>query len=187
MQSRATVPVALPRSTTLFPTFSPLHAPEKISQEELGLLLSLRGRLKQLQGQIERLEEESLKTRLEAGAVIEPGDHSAAIRESFRRNISWKDVCSRLAKRLGYDPDVYTSRVLNATKPTRTASLQRVALTPKLAGYTCVSAHGQRVRHRYSCAVGVAPTRNPPRERRNHHGFAPAILVCHSTRFGQEQ
>jgi hypothetical protein len=97
-------------------------AVELISQNELALLLSLRGRLKQIQEQV-AAEEESLKTRLEAGAVVEAGDHSATLRENLRRNVSWKDVVCRLAERLGYDPDAYTSSVLTHTKPTRSISL----------------------------------------------------------------
>ena len=97
-------------------------AVETINQTELQLLLSLRGRLKQLQEEI-ATEEESLKTRLEAGAIIEPGDHVAELKENLRRNVSWKDVVCRLAQRLGYDPDAYTSSVLTHTKPTRTISL----------------------------------------------------------------
>jgi hypothetical protein len=84
--------------------------------------LSLRGRLKQLQDDI-AAEEESLKTRLESGAEVEAGDHSATLRENLRRNVSWKDVVCRLAERLGYDPDAYTSSVLTHTKPTRSISL----------------------------------------------------------------
>jgi hypothetical protein len=96
---------------------------EQINQTELQLLLSLRGRLKQLESEI-ATEEESLKTRLEAGAVIEPGNHCASLKENSRRSVPWKEVVCKLAVRLGYDPDAYTSRVLSATKPTRTVSLE---------------------------------------------------------------
>jgi hypothetical protein len=97
-------------------------ATEPISQIELQLLLSLRGRLKQLQEEI-AAEEESLKTRLESGAEVEAGDHFAELKENSRRNVSWKVVVCRLAERLGYDPDAYTSSVLTHTKPTRSISL----------------------------------------------------------------
>ena len=113
--SAQTLPYVVP-----FPQSVP--AKEVISQTELGLLLSLRGRLKQLQEEVAAAEE-SLKTRLEAGAQIEPGDHVAELRENLRRNVSWKDVVCRLATRLGYEPDAYTSSVLTHTKPTRTVSL----------------------------------------------------------------
>src|ERR1700676_397038 len=97
-------------------------AAETIHQTEHQLLLSLRGRLKQLQEEI-ATEEESLKTRLEAGAVIEPGDHTAQLKENNRRNVSWKDVAIRLANRLKWDGEMYCARVLAATKPTKTVSL----------------------------------------------------------------
>ena len=77
-------------------------AVEKISQLELGLLISLRGRLKQLQNEV-AAEEESLKTRLEAGAIVEPGDRTAALKENNRRSVAWKDVAIRLADRLKLD------------------------------------------------------------------------------------
>jgi hypothetical protein len=98
-------------------------AKEIISQTELGLLLSLRGRLKQLQDQI-ATEEESLKTRLAAGAVVEPGDHAAELKDNSRRSVAWKDVCIRLADRLKLDGEMYCARVLAATKPTKTVSLE---------------------------------------------------------------
>jgi len=98
-------------------------AVETISQTELQLLLSLRGRLKQLQAQVDA-EESSLKLRLESGAEIEAGDHVASLKETSRRSVAWKDVVCRLAQRLGYDPDAYTSSVLTHTKPTRSVSLE---------------------------------------------------------------
>jgi hypothetical protein len=98
-------------------------AVEQIGQLEIELLLALRGRLKQLQEEI-ATEEESLKTRLEAGAIIEPGDHTAQLKENNRRNVSWKDVAIRLANRLKWDGEMYCARVLAATKPTKTVSLE---------------------------------------------------------------
>jgi hypothetical protein len=98
-------------------------AKETISQTELGLLLSLRGRLKQLQDQI-ATEEQSLKARLAAGAIIEPGDHTAELKENNRRNVAWKAVVCRLALRLKMDGEAYCDRVLAATKPTKTVSLE---------------------------------------------------------------
>ncbi|HVB55855.1 MAG TPA: hypothetical protein VNE63_05400 [Candidatus Acidoferrales bacterium] len=96
---------------------------EAISQNELVLLLSLRGRLKQLQEEI-ATEEESLKTRLESGAEIEPGDHTATLKENSRRSVGWKDVAIRLANRLKLDGEMYCARVLAATKPTKIVSLE---------------------------------------------------------------
>jgi hypothetical protein len=104
-----------------FPQTAP--AVEVIHQTELALLLSLRSRLKQIQEHI-AVEEESVKTRIEAGAVIEPGDHTAELKENNRRSVPWKEVCIRLANRFKLDGDVYCSRVLAATKPTKTVSLE---------------------------------------------------------------
>jgi len=58
-----------------------------------------------------------------SGATLEPGDHRAELKENFRRNVSWKDVTVRLAKRLRMDGEAYCSKVLNSTKPTRSVSL----------------------------------------------------------------
>ena len=114
MATQQTVPHSL--SVVLFP------APQIISQVELGLLLSLRGRLLQLQAQVEQAEQ-SLKARLEKGAILEPGDHRAELRENFRRNVAWKDVVMRLAERLRMNGEAYCAKVLGSTKPTRTVSL----------------------------------------------------------------
>ena len=97
-------------------------AVKAITQTEVELLLSLRGRLKQLEEQVSA-EEESLKTRLESGAVVEPGDHTVSLKESFRRNVSWKAIVIRLALRLKMDGEAYCARVLAATQPSRTVSV----------------------------------------------------------------
>jgi hypothetical protein len=97
-------------------------AVEPITQLELELLLSLRNRLKNLESQV-AAEEAALKSRLEAGATVDPGVHVAELKESFRRNVSWKDVVIRLANRLKLDGEAYCSKVLAATKPSRTVSL----------------------------------------------------------------
>ena len=100
----------------------PFPAPNPITQTELALLLGMRGRLHQLQGQVEEAEQ-SIKTRLETGAFLEPGDHRAELKENFRRNVSWKDVVVRLAERLRMDGEAYCGKVLASTKPSRTVSL----------------------------------------------------------------
>jgi hypothetical protein len=100
----------------------PFPAPQGITQLELAALLSLRGRLHQLQEQVESAEQ-SIKTRLETGATLEPGDLRAELKENFRRNVSWKDVTVRLAKRLRMNGEAYCAKVLNSTKPTRSISL----------------------------------------------------------------
>lgn len=105
------------------PFVVPLKVPATpITQLELAAFLSLRARLPQLQAQVEAAEE-SIQVRLESGAELEIGDHRAELKESFRRNVSWKDVVIRLANRLKMDGEIYCARVLAGTKPTRTVSL----------------------------------------------------------------
>jgi len=115
MASREIVPHVVP-----FPQSVPS---QQISQTELALLLSLRGRLSQLETQVADAEE-SLKARLQAGATVEAGDHSAELKDHSRRNVSWKDVARRLADRLKLDGEMYCARVLAATRPTKTVSLE---------------------------------------------------------------
>jgi hypothetical protein len=103
-------------------TVVPFPAPKPITQLELTLLLSLRGRLHQLEERVNQAEQ-SIKTRLETGAFLEPGDHHAELKENFRRNVSWKDVVVRLAERLRMDGEAYCTKVLSSTKPSRTISL----------------------------------------------------------------
>lgn len=100
----------------------PFPAPQAVTQLELVTLLSLRGRLRQLEEQVQQAEQ-SIKTRLETGATLEPGDHRAELKENFRRNVSWKDVVIRLAERLRMDGEAYCAKVLSSTKPSRTVSL----------------------------------------------------------------
>jgi len=101
----------------------PFPAPQAITQLELTALLSLRARFNQIEKQIETAES-SIKSRLEAGCSIEEGDHVAELKENFRRNVSWKDVATRLANKLYYGKGLsYVERVLRKTKPSRTLSL----------------------------------------------------------------
>ena len=104
------------------PLTQAIPAVEAVTQTELRLLLSLRGRLCQLQEQLET-EEQGIQARLEAGAPIEPRNHTARLEERFRRNVAWKEVVARLADRLGLDGEAYCANVLGNTKPTRTVSL----------------------------------------------------------------
>jgi hypothetical protein len=97
-------------------------AVEPIAQLELELFLSLCNRLDALKEQV-AAEEAALKARLEAGASVDPGVHVAELKEHFRRNVAWKDVVIRLANRLKLNGEAYCSKVLAATKPSRTVSL----------------------------------------------------------------
>jgi hypothetical protein len=101
----------------------PFPAPETVTQLELSALLSLRGRLHQLEGQVESAES-SIKSRLQAGGSVEEGDHSVELKTSLRRNVSWKDVATRLADKLYFGKGLnYVERILRKTKPTPSTSL----------------------------------------------------------------
>jgi hypothetical protein len=119
MATQQSIPQSIEQSKL---TVVPFPAPQPITQLELTVLLSLRGRLHQLQEQVEAAER-SIKTRLESGAELESGDHRAELKENFRRNVSWKDVVIRLAERLRMDGEAYCAKVLASTKPSRSVSL----------------------------------------------------------------
>lgn len=53
---------------------------QTITQVELALFLSLRGRLQQLEEQVAAAQDD-IKARLEAGAIVQPGDHIARLDE----------------------------------------------------------------------------------------------------------
>ncbi len=93
-----------------------------ITQLELAALLSLRGRLLQLEQQVEA-EEQSVKARLEAGAPVEPGDHTARLEKHFRASIAWKEKAIDLAERLGLNGQAWAQNVLTHTAKTPTVSL----------------------------------------------------------------
>ncbi len=65
-----------------------------------------------------------LRSRLECGAAVEPGIHTAELKENHRRNVAWKAVAVRLANRLKMNGEAYAKRVLASTRPTRSVSLE---------------------------------------------------------------
>jgi hypothetical protein len=98
--------------------------PNPITQFELLAILSLRNRARQLVEQVEEAEA-SVRVRLDSGATVEAGEHSACLRESLRRNVSWRHVAERLGDRL-YGEDrgqAYCENVLKNTRPSRSISL----------------------------------------------------------------
>ena len=102
----------------------PFPAPQGVTQLELAALLSLRGRLSQIEKQVEDAEQ-SIKTRLEKGCAVEEGDHVALLKPTSRRNVSWKEVVERLGDRL-FGPgggSRYAEKILRRTKPTPGISL----------------------------------------------------------------
>jgi hypothetical protein len=94
----------------------PVQIPEKISQQELTLLLSLRKRERQFADEI-KAAEESLLARLQSGSTVESGTLQAEIKVTERRNVSWKSV---VEKKLGA---AFAKRVLAATRPDTYTSL----------------------------------------------------------------
>lgn len=99
-------------------------APQAITQTELVLFLSLKGRLQQLEEQVTATQE-GLKQRLEAGATVQPGDHIARLDERTRRNVAWRAVSENLADTVfgeGKGKE-YCEEVLNSTQPTVTVAL----------------------------------------------------------------
>jgi hypothetical protein len=103
------------------PVFSQAVLISRITQSELKQLVTSRKVLEELQASIDEAEA-SIQSRLEAGADVQPGLFSASLKKSPRRNVAWKDVVLRLAKRLEYEPETYCRRVLASTKPTITIS-----------------------------------------------------------------
>ena len=102
----------------------PNQSPQSITQIELALFLSLRGRLQQLQDQVDAAEQD-FKARLEAGAIVQPGEHVARLDERSRRNVAWRGVAEDLANTVFGDGNgaKFCDEVVNATHPTVTVSL----------------------------------------------------------------
>jgi hypothetical protein len=99
-------------------------SPQAITQTELVLFLSLKGRLQQLEEHVAAAQED-FKARLEAGAIVQPGDHVARLDERSRRNVAWRTISENLADTVfgeGKGKD-YCEEVLAATQPTRTIAL----------------------------------------------------------------
>jgi len=120
MATQQTVPHCVQQSKL---AVVPFPAPQAVSQLEILALLSLRGRLHQLQGQVEAAEQ-SIRMRIEKGCAVEEGDHIAGLKENFRRNVAWKDIATRLADKVYFGKGLsYVERILRRTKPTRTVSL----------------------------------------------------------------
>lgn len=106
-------------------SFPAVQTPEQITQIELELLASLHSRAAQIEKQIDDAES-SIMMRLRVGASVEHGQHSAFIKESSRRSVSWREVAERLAIRaFGQKKgELYCPRVLASTKPQKSFSLE---------------------------------------------------------------
>ena len=98
--------------------------PQEITQGDLSYILATRMEVDRLKTNLAEAEE-SVKSRLEAGASVEFGAIRAWFKEHFRRTVAWREVTERLAERLYGNGrgSAYCENVLQNTKPTRTASL----------------------------------------------------------------
>ena len=97
---------------------------EVTTQVELALYPSLAGHLKQLEEQVARAQED-LKARLQAGAIVQPGDHVARLDERHRRNVAWRGIAEDLANIVFGEGngETYCNEILASTPPTVTVSL----------------------------------------------------------------
>lgn len=114
----ATRSIVHPLSTSNHTNVLHLPAPavQQITQFELGAVLSLRNRARQLEEQIAEAER-SIRDRLESGSAVEDGIFRAYMKTTERRSVAWKAVVER---ELGED---YATRVLAATKPDKFSTL----------------------------------------------------------------
>ena len=91
-------------------TINTLPKSNQISQFTLARFAKIANQIDALKAEQSALEHQ-LTTALDSGAVVEPGNHTAQLKTSERRNVSWKSVVERL-KGAGY-----VRKVLSATKP----------------------------------------------------------------------
>ena len=101
---------------------TPHKPPQEITQGDLSYILATRMEVDRLKTNLAEAEE-SVKSRLEAGASVQYGAFRTWLKENLRRNVAWKSVVVRLANRLGLNGEAYCSNVLGNTKPTRVVSL----------------------------------------------------------------
>ena len=83
---------------------------QTVTQFDLKRHVSLSNQIDALKQELSELEQ-TLLTSLSGGAEVEPGSHTAQLKTTQRRNVSWKNVVIRL-KGSGY-----VSQVLSHTKP----------------------------------------------------------------------
>ena len=83
---------------------------QTVTQFDLKRHVSLSNQIDALRRELSELEQ-TLTASLSKGAEVEPGRHTAQLKTTQRRNVSWKNVVIRL-KGSGY-----VSQVLSHTKP----------------------------------------------------------------------
>ncbi len=91
-------------------TINTLPQSNQITQFDLTRYVTIANQIDALKAEQSALEHQ-LTTALDSDAVVEPGNHTAQLKTSERRNVSWKSVVERL-KGSGY-----VSQVLSHTKP----------------------------------------------------------------------
>ncbi len=100
----------------------PPTIPQEVSQGQLAAIVQLRREARRIQEQLAKIEAE-VKTALNVGAEVEPGNHIARLDEHFRASNPWKEKAIDLAGRLGLNGPAWAMNVLTHTKKTRTVSL----------------------------------------------------------------
>jgi len=92
-------------------TFSILPQTQTVSQFDLARYVTIANQIDALKAEQTAIEHQ-LTTALANGAEVEQGTHTANLKTTERRNVSWRGVVERL-KGAGY-----ASRILSCTKPT---------------------------------------------------------------------
>ena len=87
-----------------------LSQPQTITQFDLARYATLANQIDALKAEQTALEQD-LTIAIEHGVAVEPGAHTAQLKTTERRTVSWKAVVIRL-KGSGY-----ASRILSCTKP----------------------------------------------------------------------
>ncbi len=87
-----------------------LSQPQTIAQFELAAYITRANKIDALKAEQLALEQ-SLTTALANGFKVESGTHTASLKTTERRNVSWRSVVERL-KGSGY-----VRQVLSSTKP----------------------------------------------------------------------
>ena len=87
-----------------------ISQPQTITQFDLARYVTMANQIDALKREQADLESQ-LITSLDSGCKVEPGSHTAKLRTTERRNVSWKSVVERL-KGAGY-----VQQVLSHTKP----------------------------------------------------------------------
>ena len=91
-------------------TISILSQPQTITQFDLARYATLANQIDALKAEQSALEHQLIMA-IGSGANVEPGAHTAQLKTTERRTVSWKAVVIRL-KGSGY-----ASRILSCTKP----------------------------------------------------------------------